>query len=174
MNVNISPHGSINNSTSFGPMTTNNDELSIGFANTKGTPATQIERLIELDLAKTGDGGNSDEKGEGFLSANDFSAAAMDTDIDHRMNHPIKVEQNVLDADENSIVSMLGDANMLALEGDKDKDCLGNAPEGWCLPQLPLKYSVGKVTMHVFHNTRKIVFDAWFHWKRTNCNLKRL
>ncbi len=51
----------------------------------------------------------------------------METDIDCWMNNSDKVDQNVLDKDENSIVSMLGDANLLALEGNKDDDRLDNA-----------------------------------------------
>ncbi len=80
LELELTPQGQNPNKTVISPMMTtltDNGSNSVNFYNTEATTNTIIAKLIELDLNERGDGGNSDEDGDGFADLNEFHQSTI-------------------------------------------------------------------------------------------------
>ena len=64
----------------------------------------QIETMIQADLEEVGDGGDSDEEGDGFHISNDLARPAMDSASEQLMNDRGEIENNVMDSEDHFVM----------------------------------------------------------------------
>ena len=105
------------------------DGQTVTSIDTTGTVDTAaVAGLTRADLAETGDGGDSDEEGDGFHLQNDMQENANETAIDKRTSDYREIEETVLDSEENGVECLAG--------GGDPSNLLG-APAGWNPPVPP-------------------------------------
>ena len=109
------------------------DDSTVGSTSTAGTARFEsndvIEMTIQQENVEQGDGGDSDEEGEGYGICNDFHEACVDTNFDKQMNDYDEIEANVAADDDNGITGQVDASNPVCH--------LDGAPEGWLPPGIP-------------------------------------
>ncbi len=73
--VNLTPRGS-HAAAVLSPITNQTDEGSMSSTNTEDTTIEMIAQLVALDLNEKGDGGSSDEEGDGIFDCEDWNEAS--------------------------------------------------------------------------------------------------
>ncbi len=64
----------------------------------------QIEVMMVADLKEAGDGGDSDEEGDGFHISNDLARPVMDSASKQLMNDSGEIEDNVMDSEDHFVM----------------------------------------------------------------------
>ncbi len=138
-NIQISPSGAMDNLTTISGISLLTDEnSSLGSIHTDdATTDSLVQRLLAMDL--NGDGGNSDEDGDGFFDANGFADEASESNIDCELNGCADIEWNILDNDDcRMFLAQVFYMKNKSNEFPKNNKCnIKNAPDGWFPPRPP-------------------------------------
>lgn len=126
------PPGLARQSADLSPMTANaadDDDATFSSIDTAGNVDTAaVAGLARADLTEKGDGGDSDEEGDGYYLQNDMQEHANNTDIEKRTSDYNEIEETVLASEENGLECLAGNYDPCSLPG---------APAGWKAPAPP-------------------------------------
>ena len=101
-----------NHSDFVSPMTATRDSGSVGGSTVSSISTVMameinemIQQLISKERQERGDGGDSDEEGDGFDTMNDLGIAAVEANRERAMHDSDEIEDNIRDDVDNCIVS---------------------------------------------------------------------
>ena len=123
--------------STLSPMTTSlgddsdKDDATVSTTESMDTADTTMNNLRREDAAERGDGGDSDEEGEGYFLKSHLKEVARDSALDQLMNDKREIEYGVTDVDDNGIECI----------APKKQSTLSGAPEGWIEPGPPDDWS---------------------------------
>ena len=115
-------------------------------AETVATGNETIAKLLLEDADECGDGGDSDEEGEGFFILGDLNDSRIISHRDRTLHDTNEIEENVLAVEENCIMSTVNVSDEESCNNDEigtadsfgGVECnLQNAPNGWKPPGPP-------------------------------------